>query len=352
MNDPAEKESALPDAGAFSWNLVTEGCEPGAALIDELRSRIGRLSRLLERLPPEQVHLLVSLAQGEEPRFKTRLDLKLPTTVLHAEDKGGDQPETLRHSFFVLEQQVEALTADLRGERRWKRGRRVLPGQTSRRTLGFGEPKKKGPQTQRDLLRNFVFRHYHRLLLHATRRVAELVDEANLLTGSIDPQEVLDEVVRICLEHPERKPSALTYELWLFQLIREELDREFQDLAKTFRERAEFPVGDFQNGEELTERAAGALAFESDESLDEEHFADPTSLPPDLLLEESDLVAEIMRRVRYWHKQDREIFTLHFLEGFDAEETAMLVKMEVAQVEQAIRKLQLRLRHILREAAK
>ena len=351
MKSKPDKSETSTASGTFSWNLVKgAGLELGNGVSDEVRSRIERLGRLLDRFPPEQVHLLVSLGELEGNGFETKLDLKLPATVLHAKDKGTDLFETVRHSFFVLERQLETLLAELRGEHRWKR--RKVPGMPVGETPSPSEPVIKEPQSQRALLRNFILHHYNRLLLHASRRVSGFEADADIPQGSIDAQEVLDEVTRICLEFPDRKPLELTYELWLFRLISEEMDREYRDWLSINRGRLDSFGPEAGAREELSMQDATVLDLEPDESLDEEQFIDPNSPSPDLLLEESDLVAEVMRRVRYWKRRDREIFTLHFLDGFDAVETAMVEKMEVPDVEKVIETLHVRLRKILHEAGK
>lgn len=353
MKRKASPKQPVPGSGStFSWNLVSQGLEPGPDLSGELRSRIDRLSLLLDQFPPGQVHLLVNFARQEgAPPFETRLDLKLPITVLHAHDKGSDLSETLRHSFFVLERQLEALRGDLRGKRRWESPESTPSGPNQPPPV-FGKPMKKGPKTPGDLLRNFIFRHYHRLLLDASRRVDSLEAEAEIPAGTIDAQEVLDEVTRICLESPDKKPPELTYELWLFRLIREELDREYRDWVSTYRNRVELPGGAAAE-EEMSQMMQDALPGDRDpgEASSENEYSDPLNPPPDLLLEESDLAGEVLKQVHSWNKRDREIFHLHFLDGFDAVETAMVEKMEVGEVEKTIARLQRRLRNILREAA-
>ena len=316
----------------------------------ELRARIHRIGQLLERFPPQHVHLLVCLSgeEGVRQKFETKADLKLPFTVVHAQDAGKDLHETVRHSFFLLEQQLEPLIESVRGQTRWKKS----GARTAAQAPAFGEPMKKGPQTRADLLRNFILRHYHRLLLHATRRLTGLEAEGAVPPEQIDAQEVLDEVIRTCLESPEQKPFELTYELWLYRLIAEELEREVRDWSATGQDRAEVPPSEDGTEDHLTMENAVGVGPEPDEALDLEHFADPSCPSPDLCLEESDLVAEVMKQVQNWNRRDREIFNLHFLDGFDAVETAMVEKMEVSEVEKRIEVLHQRLRAILREANK
>lgn len=343
-----QKKSGDGSPGGFSWNLVLRGSQPDEDAMSELRSRVGRIGQLLTRFHPQQVHLLVCLSAGEgnRPPYETKADLKLPFTVLHAQDKGDDLHETIRHSFFLLETQLAPLLEEARGQGRWHKA----GGPAAEQTPAFGEPMKKGPQTRADLLRNFILRHYHRLLLHATRRLTGLEAEGAVPPEQIDSQEVLDEVIRTCLEAPERKPVELTYELWLYRLISEELEREVREWSATGQDRAEVPPSEDGTEDFLSMQNAVGAGLEPDEALDLEHFADPSSPSPDLCLEESDLIAEVLMQVETWNRRDREIFNLHFLDGFDAVETAMVEKMEVSDVEQRIAVLHQRLRAILREA--
>ena len=90
-------------------------------------------------------------------------------------------------------------------------------------------------QVVSDLLRE----HDKQMVAHATRelRMAELADE--LPRGIIEARDVVDEVARICLEQPCKKPETLSYEQWFYQLIRQELDRQCRLFAEERHRRIE-----------------------------------------------------------------------------------------------------------------
>ena len=77
------------------------------------------------------------------------------------------------------------------------------------------------------------------MVAHAARelRMAELVDE--LPRGILEARDVVDEVARICLEQPGKKPETLSYEQWFYQLIRQELDRQCRLFAEERHRRVE-----------------------------------------------------------------------------------------------------------------
>ena len=71
---------------------------------------------------------------------------------------------------------------------------------------------------------------------------------------------------------------------------------------------------------------------------------------PDEVVTEHELVDYFQRAAATWPEKDRAVFELHFLEGFEPDEVAMLEKMKPEQVSELIEIIQARLRHLLREA--
>jgi DNA-directed RNA polymerase specialized sigma24 family protein len=70
---------------------------------------------------------------------------------------------------------------------------------------------------------------------------------------------------------------------------------------------------------------------------------------PEEAAEESDLVGLVLERAGSWPAFDREVFVLHFIEGFSAREIARLEQVDEKRIEEALAGAQQRLRALLRD---
>src|ERR1700760_2521648 len=205
-------------------------------------------------------------------------------------------------------------------------------------------------QVVSDLLRE----HDKQMVAHATRelRMAELVDE--LPRGIIEARDVVDEVARICLEQPCKKPETLSYEQWFYQLIRQELDRQRRLFAEERQQRIELAPRESASDDESdgydAERPLGLITseLEPEESLPDHHIPDDAALPPDAAISGQELVGILQQEIKHWPADEQQVFELHFLVGFEAGEIAMIRRQSKTQVEEAIEKIQSRLRQFMR----
>ena len=208
------------------------------------------------------------------------------------------------------------------------------------------------------MIRNFILRHYHRLLLYVHRRIVVSESELSIPLTSIDAREVLDEVTRVCLSTPEAKPPELSYELWLYRTIDDELKRICEAISEQNLLWEELPVeddepflsGDINADEEgLRFEEWMSASFDRDDTRQDEAMPDSGAVPPDMSLLGKDLVSRILEVSTDWPEDQREILQLYFLEGFDAVEIAMIRGMESPQVNEVIMQLRERLRRLLKD---
>ena len=370
--------AAIPDRPVdreFSWNLVCDGIEADReeALQEVLRRRVDDLAGFLKPFVAEDaVHLHISLSlekAGEKAdALRTRIDLRLPATVLHADAESRDFAESLRGAFDTLEKRLQSYLIALRGEHRWKNfsRKKKRPGSQADDSVGyakpgFGAPAITGPETREDVIRNFILRHYHRLLLYVHRRIITSESELAMPLTSIDAREVLDEVTRVCLSDPGSKPDALSYELWLYRLIDDELKRICDELSERNLLWDELPFDDddvdddrqtalgssVSDDEGLSFEDWMVASFDRDDTRPDEGMPDSAAVPPDMNLLGKDLVARILEVSSDWTEDQREILQLYFLEGFDAVEIAMIRGMQASQVDEVIGQLRERLRRLV-----
>ncbi len=344
---------------AISWNIVEKNLVLDARIRERLTRKISTLAKLLVHFPPETLHLQVALEQiAKTHNYVVRLTLRLPSNILHAEKSSPDLLGAINAAVDALEREVNSFKAELRGDYRWKR-----PAYRARlaqeEALVFAEPleRGKGPQTHLDVVRDLLAASEPRLLAHARRQVRMAELAGDIPARSVDPRALVDEVARICLSDPGQKPAELTYELWFYRLLGEELARRREQLHQELQLRAE-PVAR-ERGE--TDEAEGYDAerpldlvtreLEPEETLPEEQIPDEAALSPDLAAARDDLIDALQRTIKHWPRDERDVFDLHFFAGFDATEIAMIKRWKKEEVEALIDKLARRIRNFLRETA-
>jgi ribosomal subunit interface protein len=344
-------------SSAISWNIVERNLTLDSRVKDKLTRKVATLAKYLAHFPPETLHLQVVLEKlAKKETYQVSLTLRVPSHILHAEKSSPDLIGAVDDAVDAMIREIKSFKAELRRDYRWKR-----PLYRARlradRTLFFAEPMQPGagPQTRADVIRELLQSHEEQLLAHARRQVRMAELAGDIVPGSVDPRALVDEVARICLTDPGKKPAELTYELWFYRLLGEELARRCEKFREDLRLRAE-PVA--VESRELDE-AEGYDAelpldlvtreLEPEETLPEEQIPDEAGLPPDRAAARDDLIDALQRTIKHWPRDERDIFELHFFAGFDATEIAMIKHRNKDEVEALIEKLQQRVRDLLRE---
>jgi ribosome-associated translation inhibitor RaiA len=184
------------------------------------------LAKHLVHFPPESLHLQVVLEKLEKKHsFTVRMTLRLPSNILHAEKSHEHLLAAIDSTAAALEREVKSLKAALRNDYRWKRP--AYRARLAAEALVFSEPMEigAGPQTDADVVSDLLLALDEQLVAHARRelRMAELGGE--LPRGALEGRDVVDEVARVSLAQPAKKPKALTCEQWFYQLIRQDAGR-------------------------------------------------------------------------------------------------------------------------------
>jgi ribosomal subunit interface protein len=345
----------------LSWNVVAKNIHPHDQLQQRLREKVSKLERFLQHFPPDAVHLQVALTrQPRNGRFVVALTLRVPSNILRSEKTAADPIPALDQAVKALLRELGSLKSALRHEAQWKHRTRGQEQPESKRLRFADRPllPGQGPQTLGDIVRGMTEQHYPHLLYHIRSQIWRAETEGAIPRHAIDAEAVADEVVRQACSQPEAKPVGQTYRLWLFSLARRELERRFREL----RDRAVTsvpldaidPSAEARIGEEDNE---GELLSAGDRSLDPEELEtqdvtpDGHILPPDAAAAESDLVEFLRHAAREWPREERDVFQLHFLEGFEVDEVAMLEELKIPQVKRLIEQVQGRLRQVLTETA-
>lgn len=345
----------------LSWNVVTKNIHPHEQLQEKLREKISKLERHLQHFRPDAVHLQVVLSrQGRKGQFTAALTLRVPSHVLQSTKSADDPIPALDQAVKALLREVSSFKAGLRREASWKRTarrqqlRETKPFRFAAVPLAPGE----GPETLADVVRGVVKEQYEQLLYYIRRQLWRAETEGAIPRHALDAEAVADEVARQAISRPQSKPADRTYRLWLYSLARRELERrfrEYRDQARTSfsldasPERPNLASRDegYSEGEPISlfERPRDRSEEEAKDTIPDAHI-----LPPDLAASDHDLIEHLQHAAGAWPQEERTIFELHFLEGFEPEEVAMLEKLRTPQVSRLIEQVQARLREVLTEA--
>jgi ribosomal subunit interface protein len=345
----------------LSWNIVAKNLRPHEQLQEKLREKISKLERHLQHFPPDAVHLQVALDRNTKKGvFTAALTLKVPSNVLRSAKSASDPIPAVDHAVKALFRELATLKSDLRHEAAWNRENRPdgLPKMKVSRFTNTPLAPGTGPQTLGDIVRPMTEEHYGQLLFYVRRELDRAQMERSIPADAIDAEAVADEVARQAISGAERKPDDRSYRLWLYALARRELERRFRDI----RDSAVSNVS-LEAAPELPNTASRAEGNAVDERVsilgerldwaeieDSDFVADAHVVPPDAAAAESDLIDHLQKATQDWPREERSVFELHFLEGFEPDEVAMLEDIKTPQAQILIQQVQTRLRAVITEA--
>ncbi len=343
----------------LAWNLVTKHLNAHDQLQEKIRQKISKLEQHLQHFPPDAVHLLVHLERHpKRDEFSAALTLRLPSNILHSRKVAVDPIPAFDLAVKALLRELAGFKSELRREEHWKRLERRQALREAMAVRFATHPQTGGPQSLADTLAEMIKRYHGRLLYHVQRQLWRDQLDGNVSKGAIDAQAVIDEVARQALAAPHRKPEDISYRAWLYSLIRRELKRRYKLLHAQGEQNV--PIDETSRVEDEAEVAEGYDAEQPLEIIEEEiephivHLADlmadTRAERPDDAAMEHDLVDYLHRLAKTWPAQEQAVFDLHFLEGFDEDEVAMVEKVEVPKARELIANVQARLRDVLMQA--
>ena len=345
----------------LAWNLVSKHIRPHEQMLEKIREKISKLELHLQHFPPDAVHLLVNLEQHARTGvFSVALTLRLPSNILRSEKQNKNSPiSAFDIAVRALLRELEDLKAELRREHAWRHKGRRVELQATKPLRFTDEPQSNGPQSLTDLLAEMIKRYHGRLLFHVQRQLQRDQLAGDVPVHAIKAEVIVDEVVRQALNKPESKPEDLSYRMWLHSLARRELKRRYRRYLLDGERN--LPI---EERTTLAEEDNDAQGYNVEEPLAiiqtklepplvtrGDLIADEHEPGPDAIAAEHDLIDYLHRTTSAWPERERAVFDLHFLEGFDADEVAMLESMPPAEASAMIDAVQLRLRGLLLNAA-
>jgi ribosomal subunit interface protein len=340
------------------WNLVTRNLHGHELLRKKLRQKISKLERLLQHFPADAVHLHIALERNPKKEYYTAaLTLRVPSNILRSRKSSPDLIKAFDEAVRALQRELAALKSQLRRETFWKR--KARRGQLHQlKATGFApQPQAEGtgPQDAADVLRELLQQHHAELLRYVRRYLWHEVRLGDVPEGAIDARAVVDEVARRALAAPENKPAESGLLLWFYRLARQELSRRFKALEAQAQEAV--PL---EEPHVLPEDAEAAAGYEPEQPLDiveeileppvvetKDLIPDARTAPPDEVLAHKELLEQLQKTANSWPKPEREAFELHFVEGFEPDEVAMVLGLTTQGANELLASIRGRMRDTL-----
>jgi RNA polymerase sigma factor (sigma-70 family) len=312
-------------------------------------SRGGLLPQLF--FPPERLHLQIRLEKDPKKQvYTTTLTLTAPADIVRIEKSAPDLVKAFDDALHALECELENRggtrvreRADKRHETR-ERSAATGPGNFTAESQSEGA----GPQNFQEVIRKFVRHHYHRLLHHARRDIRHDELTGDLPTGALDPRDVVDEVARQAEASADRKPDRVSWRVWIYHLLHEELRRQ----RRLFKQKQveEIPTEKQTTIPELKMKALQPMEQMVEKVMEpqvihiEDIVSNPDAVPPDELVEEKELLEGLQDAVQSWPRPERHVFELYFVQGFEPEEIAQVTGQPLTKVKDTIATVQSHLR--------
>lgn len=339
----------------FPWNYVTRNMIGHPLLRKQMVRRVQALGKHLRDYPPDGVLLHVLVEKNPHRDIYTAsLTLRLPRHILHSDKTAREPILALDKAFTALEREVEKVKGHQRREEEWKRRERRARLRVAK-SLGFAReplPEGAGPQERRAVVIDFLKRHYHRMLEHVRRHIRHDEWSGELPPHAVDARGVVDEVVQKILRDWQRKPADVGWLVWFFRLLHEELQRRRLEFKRWAEER--LPIDAETKRPDEEDLAAG---FDAEQPLDiivreyepvltelRELVPDPNVPSPEEAVERRELLEALQKTVQTWPRVERDVFELHFVQGFSEEEVAQVLRADVKKVRELISRIQSKLR--------
>jgi DNA-directed RNA polymerase specialized sigma24 family protein/ribosome-associated translation inhibitor RaiA len=329
------------------WNIVTRNLEDHELPQKKLRAKIEKFAKHLSKFPPDAVHLHIVLERNaKKDCYTARLTLRMPSNILHVEENADHLEESFDHAVKAMLRELEEQKADIRTERLWKR--RARREKLHRlKAMGFAPvPEQKGPRDYHDIVRALFSQHYKELLRHARRHIHQEESAGVIPKDSIDAGKVLAEVEKRAVAKAEERPKDAGWSVWFYQLVHEELKRQQYLLKRGGRAHA--GEGDAQ--------VAGpdpAPPSRGEQHVPTKSAGRPEASPAfEFTLGQKDAVKRLEEDARHWSREERTVFDLYYVEGFEPEEISVITGEPIEKVQEHIATLHGRLREeMLKQAA-
>ena len=341
----------------IAWNIVTRNIQPDEWSQREIRQKLARLDEYFKAYSSDKVHLQVLLEKHpKKPLHTAELTLRLPANILRSEKSAPALMTAFNKALQVVLGELETGKGGKQRGALRKRDRGSKQPQAPENSGFAAEPQARGsgPQNLQDVIREFFQQNYHLLLGHARRHIRHEETAGDIPAGALDARDIVDEVARRAETNVSRKPKRMSWVVWVFHFLHEELRRQRERLKQ---EQAEaIPTEKRTTLPELRPEALQPLeqmveaVVEPQVIRTEDLVPNPEAVPPDRLVEEKELLEQLQEAIRSWPRPEREVFELYFVRGFEPGEIAHITREPLKEVKVTLATVQARLREELLQA--
>jgi DNA-directed RNA polymerase specialized sigma24 family protein/ribosome-associated translation inhibitor RaiA len=302
----------------------------------EINHQIEKLRKRLQVFRPELVHLKGSLEQSSPREGVTiSLNLRLPSGQMAVQKSGTNSQGLIKAAFEDLVQQVNRHKDLLRNSR--ARQRRREEQRPAKGVVPFEETLAAVPlpMASPDDIRSYVNANLARLERFVERELAFREANDEIVGDLLTKEEVIDEAIARALGADAEKPERIALEPWLYRLAldaisyliaggREPMESvHLEDSARRRNERAsDEPQLQYHQPDELF--------------TEENVIADRRIATPEDTAYSDEMVKLVERTLDGANRGDREAFILHAIEGFSAEEIALITARPADAVRKSI----------------
>ncbi len=346
---------------AIATRIIARNVELSSRDISKIHEKAAKLNRQMTRFPASSVAMQITVERHKRRKTEitVSLSLSLPSDVLYCQSTAAQISAAMDGAVRIMSRELTQFRSRLRGASAWKRQARRAHRQALKRPPP--EPPffdEKGDQLA-SMVSGLLRDNYQRLLNYINNKLSEMEGAGQAPAGAIDPMGILMELAHTCLRDPRRKPEQMSYLVWLYALAGRELTQAVSKARA--REQEEVSLDEAAASDDGIERIEG---YDSDLPMDAIETAlepsgtsfgeitpDPQAMSPDAQLMRGDLFAAVRALAAAWPELERESFELHYIEGLEAYEIAVLKSRSVTSVEQALEAVKHRLREAFFTAA-
>jgi DNA-directed RNA polymerase specialized sigma24 family protein/ribosome-associated translation inhibitor RaiA len=302
-----------------------------------------RIERHLQSFRPELVRLEAHVDRNRAHHlYRVSLRLKLPSTVLASRCEEHDLRSALIEAFGDIEHRIERHIARLRRTHLWNRAsRRARLAQTK-----HGNDSTRRENERRQLLYELIEPELDTLHGYLSREVSYLEAVGDSRAGLLDPSDLLAGTVLRALRSLEQRPIQIKE--WLLRLAHEELTAALDAVRTADSLEHSAPV--VPEDPTLTDEERYEY-WEPEERLKlEDLLPDPAASTPEELAVQRDLRRALVRTLTSLPRTWRRAWILNVFEALTPAQTAAVLGLPEARVQNILQHAQVFLTERLADA--
>lgn len=325
-------------------------------LENELQQNVQKLEKRLQVYRPDLIHLHGTIDSAPRDTFEVRLNLRLPSGQLSAQDSGPTAQAAMKATFSDIQSQLQRHKELLRSGHKWTREKfdhtlesaisseepadpPVLPpskgnGHANLEAISAATFTAENRSSINSEVRTYLNGNLLRLERYVVRELRYLEANAQIQPSQISKDEVIDEVVVTALS-AEEKPTHLAMERWLYRLARQAISRLSAGMTP---DGESVPLEQSVGVQNVSGSDEAFLQFHQpgEMLMREDVIADTRAGNPEELAASDELIDQLESALHGVSREQREAFVLFAIEGFTATEISQVTDKESDHVRRLI----------------